>query len=400
MNTQPITQTPSTHSITTDFTVTLKDTVSNVDRNVNFYTIHFTWKQKKVWKTTPKRYSEFEEFNTLIKHITQDPLIIQLPPKLYIHTREGLEIRKKGLMNYVYSITKSSTLIQIPEVRKFFEIPSVVQMYYQSPPQSLPDVAVSDLPESVQQMYQDGCKWANHFSKTFVALHQLPSFVEQEDYFEKNKKLVDDMRQFFHIQMSTFGKLIKEKFTQILKDVFSVSHLLWMWISNMPQIVHAMNTLPPSTFIDVTKYMNKETGEISIPTSITQTTGNAVQDYFIKIDKLKKRAAALEEEVLKNGFVANNFTKGKINELYDEIQLLLDGVISYNQFINADNCLDVKEMYLQATDLDIAFSKRLAILIDKRAETECKQKTKFVEAKGTNNNSEYVMVEMYQPFTL
>ena len=102
--------------------------------------------------------------------------------------------------------------------------------------------------------------------------------------------------------------------------------------------------------------------------------------------------------MLKNGFVVNSFTKGKIVELYDEIQLLLDGVISYNQFINAENCLDVKEMYLQATDLDIAFSKRLAILIDKRAEMECKASTKFVEAKG--NNKQYDMVEMYQPFTL
>ena len=302
------------------------------------------------------------------------------------------------MINYIYSLTKSAALIQIPEVKKFFEIPSIVQLYYQTPVMTIPSVSVHELPDSVKQMYQDGCTWASHFQKTFASLHQFPTFEEQEDFLEKNKELVQNMKQFFNIQMSTFGKLIKEQSTQILKDIFSVSHVMWMWITNMPQIVHAMNTLPPSTFIDVTKYMNKETGEITIPTSITTTTGNTVQDYFIQIDKLRKRAAHLEEEVLENGLVISANQRQKIVELYDEIKVLLDGVISYNQFINAENCIDVKEMYIQATDLDIAFSRRLAILIDKRAEIDAKEKTNFVEAKGTNQ--QYNMVEMYQPFTL
>lgn len=386
--------------ITTDFTVSLKDTVSNVDRNVNFYTILFTWKQKKVWKTTPKRYSEFEEFNTLLKHITTDPLIIQLPPKLMIHTKEGLEQRKNGLINYIYSVTKSASLIQIPEVRKFFEIPPVVQLYYQNPPTALPSISTSEFSDEIKKMYEDGISWANHFHRTFISLHQFPSFAEQEEFVDKNKKLIDDMRQFFHAMMSTMGGLIKQQSTPMLKDVFSASHLMWMWISNMPQIVHAMNTLPPSTFIDVARYMNKDTGELVIPTSLTTTTGNTIQDFFIQIDTLRKRASALELELLNNGFVVSNFQRNKITELYEDIKVLLDGVISYNQFINADNCIDVKEMYIQATDLDIAFSKRLSILIDKRAESECKEKTHFVEAKGNNNNKQYTMVEMYQPFTL
>ncbi|EDR23797.1 hypothetical protein EDI_310480 [Entamoeba dispar SAW760] len=393
------TNTPEQNLITTDFTITLKDTVSNVDKNVNFYTILFTWKQKKIWKTTPKRFSEFEAFHNLIKYVTNDPCIINLPPKLLVHTKENLEERKKGLTNYIYSITKSSYLIQIPEVRQFFEIPFVVQLYYAAIPMQLPVVENQELPENVRQMYQDGCTWTTHFNRMYTSVHQLPTFEEQDEFFMKNRDMINNMRQFFEIQMQTFTQVIKEQNIQILKDIFSTSHRIWLWIVNMPQIIHAMNVLAPPTFIDIMKYLNKSTGELDIPASVTTSTGDSIKDYFNQITSIKKRGSELEAEVVKNGFVLSSYTKKRIIEISEEIDRLIEGVISYNQFINGDNCMDVKEMYIEATNLDIAFSKRLGILIDKKPENECLQKASWIEAKGSDNQV-FMMQELYQPFVL
>lgn len=390
-----------TNLINTDFTVTLRDTVSSIDRKINFYTICFTWKQKKIWKTSPKRYSEFEEFDSVIKHISNDPLIGELPPKLVLHTKEGLEMRKKKLINYIYSITKSVDLIQIPEVRKFFDIPTIVQLYYKTVPMQLPSVSTSELPESIREMYSDGCTWTTHFQRMFTSLHQLPTFDEQENFLENENEMISNMRQFFKIQMDTFGKCIKESNSnQIIKDIFSTSHLIWVWLVNMPQIVHSMNSLPPPSFMDVMKYMNKETGELNIPTSITTTTGNTIQDFYNQIDSIRNRASLVEQDVVKNGFVISSFTKNKILELHDEIKKLVDSVVSYNQFLNAENCIDIKELYVQATDLDIAFGKRLAILVDRKPEFECSQKGTFIETSKSKDNKAFTMKEMYQPFTL
>nr|BAN40596.1 hypothetical protein [Entamoeba invadens] len=386
-------------AITTDFTIALKDTVSNVDKNVNFYTILFTWKQKKIWKTTPKRFSEFEAFHNLIKYVTNDPCITTLPPKLFVHTKESLEERKRGLTNYIYNITKSCHLIQIAEVRQFFEIPFVVQLYYSATPTQLPVAGENDIPESVKQMYTDGCTWATHFSRLFKNLHQLATFEEQDDFFTKNKEMVGNMRQFFQIQMDTFRQVIKEQSNQTLKDVFLTSHRIWLWTVNMPQIIHALNVMPPPTFIDLMQYLNKETGEINIPVSVTTSTGDSVRDYFNQVASLRRQAASLEKLVVKNNFVITPLTKTKIQEVWNNIKRLVEGIVEYNQFINADNCLDVKDIYIAATELDIQFSRRLGVLIDKRPEGDCVEKVGYIEAKG-NDNHVFVMQELYQPFVL
>ncbi|KAL7717231.1 PX domain-containing protein [Entamoeba marina] len=391
---QPTTETiiPSETHLNTDFSIVLKDTVSNKDKNVNFYTILFTWKQTKVWKTSPKRFSEFESFHNLLKHINKETSTIAFPPKLLVHSKESLEERKNGLTNYIYTVTKNPNLIQLPEVAQFFDIPFVVQLFYSNTPLELPNVSIDQIPSHLQKMYDDGKVWASHFKRLYLSLHQLHSFEEQQDFFKKNDKMFKDMKSFFEVQMNSFGQAMKEVSEPSLKEIFSTSHRIWLWIVNMPQIVHALHVLPPPTFINVVQYLNKTTGQINIPTSVTKSTGDCVKDFQNQTKSLINRITLCEVEVMKIGYVLNEEIQTKILKLSTDIKYLVDSVISYNQFTNGDNCNDLRDIYSKVTDLDIAF-------IGKGPTNDCQQKVGWIEAKS-NSEQYYVMQELYQPFVL
>ena len=303
------------------------------------------------------------------------------------------------MTEYIYNVTKNSSLIQIPVVRSFFDIPPVVCMYYTTLPMTLPSIESISLPDEIQQMYKDGEIWTKHFSRVFHQLHNIQTFNEEDEFFIKNKEMITNMTEFFKIQTETFEELMKEEGIQSVREIYTVSHKIWLWLVNIPQIVYTLYVMPPQIFIDVSNYYDKTSGEIAIPESVINSIGDNINDYNEKMDKLQERMKNMENEVVKQTYVVTTEMKKEMEEMLNEITILLDIVIALSQFIDAENCDMIRMMYNKITEIDIEFTNKLQPIIQilKPVQT-IKQENWFKPSKGKNEI--FIMQELFQPFTL